>query len=59
MLDGANGQKYGDLKRGMADNYVMGMGEYPESPKVVLCILTAYKPPTGWNKHRQDAGTAS
>jgi hypothetical protein len=59
MLDGANGQKYGELKRGMAENYVTGMSEYPESPEVVLCILTAYKPPAGWNKRRQDAGTAS
>ena len=59
MLDGANGQKYGELKRGMAENYVMGTSDYPKSPEVVLCILTAYKPPAGWNKHRQDAGAAS
>ncbi len=59
MLDGANGQKYGELKRGMAENYVMGTSEYPESPVVVLCILTAYKLPAGWKKHRQDAGAAS
>jgi hypothetical protein len=59
MLDGANGQKYGELKRGMADNYVTRTSEYPESSEVVLCILTAYKPPAEWNKHRQDARTAS
>ncbi len=59
MLDGANRQKYGELKRGMAENYVTGMNEYLESPEVVLCILTVYKPPAGWNKRRQDAGTAS
>ncbi len=59
MLNGANGQKYGELKRGMAENYVTGMNEYPESPEVVLCILTVYKPPAGWNKRRQDAGAAS
>jgi hypothetical protein len=47
MLNGANGQKYGELKRGMAENYVMGTSKYPESPEVVLCILTAYKPPAG------------
>jgi hypothetical protein len=29
MLDGANGQKYGKLKRGMAENYVMRTSEYP------------------------------
>ncbi len=45
MLDGANRQKYGELKKGMAENYVTRMSEYPESPEVVLCILTAYKPP--------------
>ena len=59
MLNGANGQKYGELKRGMAENSVMGTSEYPESLEVVLCILTAYKPPAGWNKRRQDAGAAS
>ncbi len=59
MLDGANGQKYGELKRGMAENYVTGMSEYPKSPEVVLRVLTAYKPPAGWNKRRQDAGAAS
>ncbi len=26
---------------------------------MVLCILTVYKPPAGWNKHRQDTGAAS
>ncbi len=25
----------------------------------MLCILTAFKPPAGWNKRRQDAGAAS
>jgi hypothetical protein len=59
MLDGANGQKYGELKRGMAENYVTRTSEYPESPEVVLCIFTAYTPPAGWNKRRQDAGAAS
>jgi hypothetical protein len=32
MLDGANGQKYGELKRGTAENYVTGTSEYLESP---------------------------
>jgi hypothetical protein len=59
MLNGANEQKYGDLKRGMAENHVTGTSEYPESPEVLLCILTVYKPPAGWNKHRQDAGVVS
>ncbi len=59
MLNGANGQKYGKLKRGMVENYVTEMSEYPESPEVVFPILTAYKPPAGWNKQRQDTGTAS
>jgi hypothetical protein len=43
----------------MAENYVTGTSECAESPEVELCILTAYKPPAGWNKHKQDAGTAS
>jgi hypothetical protein len=59
MLDGINGQKYGELKRGMAENYVTRTSEYPKSLEVVLHILTAYKPPAGWNKCRQDAGAAS
>ena len=60
MLNGANGQKYGELKRSIAENYVTGTSAYPDSPEVVLHILTAYKPPVGWNKRRgQEAGTAS
>ncbi len=52
MLDGANGQKSGELKRGMAENYVTGTSEYSKSPEMVLCILKVYKPPAGWNKCR-------
>ena len=60
MLNGANQQKYGDLKRGMAENYVTGTSEYPDSPEMVLRILSAYKPLPGWNKRRgQDAGATS
>jgi hypothetical protein len=60
MLNGANGQKYGELKRSIAENYVTGTSEYPDSPEVVLRILNAYKPPAGWNKRRwQEAGAAS
>ena len=47
MLNGANASKYGELKRSMAENYVTGTSEYPESPEVVLCILNAYQPPAG------------
>jgi hypothetical protein len=55
MLNGANRDKYGELKRSMAENYVTGTSEYPESPEVVLRILNAYVPPVGWNKRiRQD-----
>jgi hypothetical protein len=43
----------------MAENYVTGTSEYPESLEVVLCVLTAYKPPAGWIKRRQDAGAAN
>jgi len=60
MLNGANGQKYGELKQSIAENYVTGTSEYPDSPEVVLRILTAYKPPAGWNKRQgQEAGAAS
>ncbi len=47
MLIGANRNKYGELKRSMAENYVMGTSEYPESPEVVLRILNGYVPPVG------------
>jgi hypothetical protein len=59
MLSGANGPKYNDLKRGMKDSIVTGTSTYPESPEAVLRILNAYVPPAGWNKCRQEAGTAS
>jgi len=38
---------------------VTGTSTYPESPEAVLRILNAYVPPAGWNKRRQEAGTAS
>ncbi len=38
---------------------VTGTSTYPESPEAVLRILNAYVPPAGWNKCRQEAGTAS
>jgi hypothetical protein len=60
LLNGANHDKYGELKRSMAENYVMGTSEYPESPKVVLRILNAYVPPMGWNRCiKQDAANLS
>jgi len=43
----------------MKENFVTGTSTYPESPEAVLRILNAYVPPAGWNKHRQEAGTAS
>ena len=49
MLNGANASKYGELKCSMAENYVTGTSEYPESPKDVLRILNAHQPPAGWN----------
>ncbi len=48
MLNGANAAKYNDMKRSMAENYVTGTSEYPESPEVVLRILKAYQPPSDW-----------
>jgi len=59
VLSGANGAKYNDLKRGMKENFVTGTSMYPKSPEAVLRILNAYVPPAGWNKCRQEAGTAS
>ena len=61
MLNGANASKYGELKRSMAENYVTGTSEYPESPEVELRILNAYQPPAGWNTNRrkQEAGTGT
>ncbi len=57
MLSRANRDKYGELKHSMADNYVKGTSEYPESPKVVLWILSAWTPPPGWNRHiKQEEG---
>jgi hypothetical protein len=55
MLNEANCEKWGKLKPSMAENYLMQTSKYPESPKVVLCILNVYIPPTGWNRHiKQD-----
>ena len=60
MMNGANCDNYGELKRSMAENYVTGTSEYPESPKVVLRILNAYVPPVGWNRRiKQDATNLS
>jgi hypothetical protein len=58
MLNGANCEKYSELKHSMAENYVTGTSEYPESPEVVLRILNAYVPPAGWNRRiKQDYGS--
>jgi hypothetical protein len=58
ILNGANCEKYGELKRSIAENYMTGTSKYPESPKVVLHILNAYVPPAGWNRHiKQDPGS--
>jgi len=39
MLNGANRDKYGELKRGMAENYVTGTSEYPALPHEVRLLL--------------------
>jgi hypothetical protein len=61
MLNGANASKYGELKRSMAENYVTGTSEHPESPEVELRILNTYQPPAGWNtnQRKQEAGTGT
>jgi hypothetical protein len=57
MLNGANQDRHGELKRSMAENYVTKTGAYPKRPEVVLRILNAYILPAGWNRHgRQDVG---
>jgi len=33
MLSGANRERYGELKRGMAENYMTGTSEYPVRPR--------------------------
>jgi hypothetical protein len=58
MLNGANCEKYGKLKRSTAENYVSGTSKYPVSPDIVLRILNAYIPPMGWNSCiKQDSGS--
>ncbi len=47
MLNGANGEKYNDLKKSMKGNFVTGISTYPKSPEAVLCILNAYQLPAG------------
>ena len=60
MLNGANRDKYGELKRSMAENYVTGTSKYPESPEVVMRILSTYVLPVGWNRNiKQDAANLS
>jgi hypothetical protein len=56
ILCGANREKYGKLKRGVVENYVTGSSKYPESPNVVLCILSAFTPPLGWNRCLKQEG---
>jgi hypothetical protein len=50
VLNGANCDKYGNLKRSIQENYMTGTSKYPVSPEVVLRILNAYIPPAGWNR---------
>ncbi len=61
MLNGANVAKYNELKRSIAENYVTGTSEYPESLELVLRILNAYQLPPGWNVNRrkQEAGAGT
>jgi hypothetical protein len=56
MLDGANRDKFGDLKRSIQENYVIRTIKYPVSPEVVLRILNAYVPPAGWNRRMKQNG---
>ncbi len=56
MLSRASGDKYGELKHNMAKNYVTGTSEYPESPEVVMRILSVYTPSPGWNRRIKQEG---
>jgi hypothetical protein len=56
MLSGANREKYGGLKCSMAENYVTRTSKYPESPDVVLHILSAYTLSPGWNRRLKQQG---
>jgi hypothetical protein len=56
MLSRANREKHGKLKHSMAENYVTGTSKYPESPEVVLHILSAYTLPPGWNRRLKQEG---
>jgi hypothetical protein len=56
MLSGANCDRYGDLKRSMAENYVTATSKYPKSPEIVLRILNACVPPAGWNRCLKQVG---
>jgi hypothetical protein len=56
ILSGANREKYGKLKRSMAENYVTRTSKYPKSPEVVFCILNAYTLPPGWNRRLKQEG---
>jgi hypothetical protein len=56
MLSGANREKYVELHRSMAENYVTRTSKYPESPEVVLCILSTYTPPLGCNRRLKQEG---
>jgi hypothetical protein len=58
ILNGANREKYSELKRSMAENYVTRTSKYPESSEVALRILNAYVSPAGWNRCiKQDYGS--
>jgi hypothetical protein len=50
MLSRANRDKYGELKHSMAENSISVTSEYPESPEVVLRILSMYTPPPVSNR---------
>ena len=56
MLSKVNREKYGKLKRSMAENYVTRTRKYPKSPEVVLCILSAYTLPPGCNRCLKQEG---
>ncbi len=38
MLSGANRKRYGEIKRGMAENYVTGTSKYLKSPEMCFAF---------------------
>jgi hypothetical protein len=45
LISGADKQRYGRLKEDLANNYLLGRDQYPDTFKKTLCILGNYQRP--------------